>query len=280
MTSPSERILLALDAHECWAGVVVRPALSPVEDIVVHREGGASFGTVAGQQSVAELQDLMTLWAYRLGQLDTWYGVASPLWVGKDSVGFIAFTNDWNQLHNRYNAALNGANNAVTAAKLSFATPNSMIPAQQQYNALTKAMRQCAPPDGCPVVKGDWADLYQRAAAVSASLGIAPPPDAPPQPVATDLDQSVFADTASADVVAQVSGAQSSNTGPLPGWVARKLGGLPPQPGDPTGGLLVWLLEHKTAVLIGGAVVIALPILGPVIISALKTAKGVAALAA
>ena len=262
--TPSERVLLALDAHECWAGVVVRPR---VERTVINR-GVAAFGMIAGQYSVAELQDLITLWAGRMVNLDTWYGVASPVWVAKDNVAFVAFTNDWNALHARYDTALSSANSAVTVAALSVFTPNSAIAAQPQYDALMKAMRQCYPPDGCPTVKGDWADLYARAAAVSPSLGIAAPPDAPAQPVAVDVDQSLFAATTNLDVVAQVTGAQKG--GPLP-------------QGGNTLAFLQWMAAHKTLLLVGGAVIaggIVLSYVAPMVGLLGKSAHGIAALAA
>lgn len=259
--TPAQKVLLALDANDCWPSARAR-----VEDVVFAQKGGATFGTVGGQQSVAELQDLLTLWAGRMQNLDTWYGQASPIWVGKDSTAFISFTNDWNALHARYDAALKGANAAVTAARLSFATPNAMIPAQQQYNGLMKAMRQCAPPDGCPVVKGDWADLYSRAAAVSSFLGIAPPPDAPTQPVAVDLDQSLFAATAPIDIVAQATGAQKA--GPL---------------GPSALSWLAWVGKHKKLLLVGGVVLaggVVLTYVAPALGLAAKGVKGIAALAA
>ena len=161
-------------------------------------------------------------------------------------------------MHARYATALAAAKSAGSSL-----IPDAMNPAQAQFDALSKAMRQCYPPDGCPVAKGDWDDLYNRAAAVSASLGIAPPPDSPPQPVATDVDQSAFAATAPLDVVAQVTGAQKA--GPL------------------NISALQWVLAHKTLLIVGGAVLaggIVLSYVAPMLGLAAKGFKGVAALAA
>jgi len=254
----ADHILLAIDAKEVLTGLRVAER----EDPIVVRHGGPDddFGTVGGQYSVAELQDLLALWQYRMGQLGQAYANASPSWVAKDPSAFIDFTNDWNALQARYAAALKAAQTALGMASYYYVTvPNSLIPANAEYVGLMKAMRQCAPPDGCPVQKGDWADLFARLSAVTQVI------DHPPQPKATDADVQAFKATAQADVVAQVSGAQLA--GPLPASVVTGLQ-------NP----FVWMARHKTA-LVMGAAALAVLVLVPVLLPPLKLLKGAAALA-
>jgi hypothetical protein len=249
----AERILLSLDAHECWGPTRVRTSVVrhvAVEPLVIDR-GVDTFGTVLGQNSLAELQDLLNLWAYRMAQLTKAYGDFSPAWVTRDATGFVDWTNDWTKLQNRYNAAVSAANSAMLTGTLNPLTPNSMIPAGPAYNGLIKAMRQCAPPDGCPVTKGDWADLFTRLTVAAKTFGGAPPVDKPPQPQATDVDVQAFAATAPVDVVAQVTGAQAATTGPLPADLAKSL----QSGGKDTWSLLLWLAEHQRLLIIGGVAI-------------------------
>ena len=263
----ADRILLAIEAREVWDGF---RALSAHEEPfglepVVCSDGGDDFGTIAGSYSVAELQDLIALWQYRMAQLAQSYADASPSWVQKDSKAFIEFTNDWNVLQNRYAAALKDAQAKVGIAAYTLpyvGMPNSVIPAQDEYVGLMKAMRQCAPPDGCPVQKGDWADLWQRLSAITSV------PDHPPQPTATDADLEAFKAGTQADIVAQVTGAQAPTAGPLPAsWVTG------------TGGPLGFLSNHKTAIVLG-LVLVAAAVTIPILAGPLKMLKGAAALAA
>lgn len=281
----ADRILLSLDAYECWAvSEEVRAAMARAEgdvEPVLTGRGAASFGTVAGQQSIAELLDLMNIWAAKMSQLGQSYGSLSPAWVAKDPAAFTDWTNDWNTLQSRYASALSSANSAVTLSKLNVFTPNSLIPAQPQYDALLKALLACAPPDGCPYVKGDFDDLFKRLSAVAITLGAPAVTQNLPQPTATDVDGNLFAATAPVDVVAQVTGAQAATTGPLPVGLVKALQGAP-NLGGPLGALS-WLVNHKTAVLVGvvavGGGIVLLELL-PVLMIPAKAAKGIAALAA
>jgi hypothetical protein len=259
----AERILLRLDAHECWGSKGRSRPPATLDPVVVSRGPPAVFGTVLGAQSIAELQDLISVWTYRMQQLGQAYGDFSPTWVARDSMAFVDWTNDWVRLQNRYSAALKNAQSAVTLSRLSFATPASLIPAQAEFTALAKAMRQCYPPDGCPVVKGDWSDLFDRLTLAAKGAGAQPPADNPPQPVARDVDIQAFAATAPVDVVAQATGAQKG--GPLPLGASG------------------WLSKHKTALVVGGVILaggVALAYLGPMMGLAAKSAKGLAMLTA
>jgi hypothetical protein len=267
----AERILLSLDAYECLPPRV-RQVRASVEPVVVRHSATADFGTtINGLYTVAELQDIMASWAYRMQQLGQAYANISPAWVARDSASYVAWTNDWNALQARYTAALKQAQSAVTTATINVFTPNSLIPAQTEYTGLMKAMRQSYPPDGGPQTKGDFDDLNLRLNAAATLLGTpaaAPVYPAMPQPTATDVAQQVFAAGAPADPVAQFVGAQK--TGPLP---------------NAPGGLswLAWIEKHKVAIVVGGVVIVggifALEII-PLIAIPLKAVKGFAALAA
>jgi len=265
----AERILLSLDAYECLPQRVRQRHVS-VEPVVVRHSATADFGTtVNGLYTVAELQDIMASWAYRMQQLGQAYANISPAWVARDSATYIAWTNDWNAIQTRYNAALKQAQTAVTLASINVLTPNSLIPAQLEYAGLMKAMRQSYPPDGGPQTKGDFDDLNLRLSAAAALLGVQPPQYANmPQPVATDVAQQIFAATAPVDPIAQFTGAQ-------------KAGPLPAAPGGLS--WLAWIEKHKTAIVVGGVVIVGgillLEII-PVIAIPLKAIKGIAALAA
>jgi hypothetical protein len=242
--------------------------------------GGDDFGTTVGNQmSVAELQDAMTLWSTRMSTMTQKFADMSPAWVARDSGGYTAWTNDWNKLQARYKTALDAANSVVLQAKLSVFTPNSAIPAQAEYDGLAKAMRQCYPPDGCPTVASDWADLFNRMTAAAQMLSVPVPTDTVVQPTATDLGQQVFAATAPLDAVAQATGAQEA--GPLPTGLAKALQGAPNLGGG--WAFLSWLVNHKTGVLIGvvtlvgGLIVVQLL---PLLMVPAKIVKGIAAVAA
>jgi hypothetical protein len=254
------RILLQLDAQDIWAEGRVRSSnadavLFGVEPVVV-AGGGDQFGTLAGLITTGELQDAVNLWTYRMKQLAQAYADFSPAWVARDQAGYIAWTNDWTALQTRMSAALADANATFT-----------LTPAQTRYDALAKAARACYPPDGCPVVKGDWSDLFDRLNAAKAASGSPAVVDNPPQPTAVDYDIQAFKATAPVDVVAQVTGAQLS--GPLPG-------------NSPLLGFLKWVTAHEEGILIGGALVIGGVLLVqflPAIMLPFKVGKGIAALA-
>jgi hypothetical protein len=253
--SPAERILLRLDAHDCWAPSARTPAVGPplgVEPVVVRPgEPHDDFGTnIAGLKSISDLQDLMAMWDASMTQLEQAYANAAPAWVARDARGFTDWTNDWTLLKARYSAAVDKAQSAVLMARLVFFTPNSEITAQDEYTALAKAMRQCYPPDGCPVRKGDWQDLYTRLAAAAKATGGPAPVVIKPQPKAKDVDLQVFASTANVDALAQLRGDQAKTTGPLP-----------PD-------LITWLTTHKTGLLIGGIAIVG----GILLISLIPTA--------
>lgn len=290
----AERILLSLDAHECWAGGSRAPAAPPgvlaagalaAEALAIAHPVTDDFGGLLDYKSAGDLRDLVTQAGARRAELDRWYGQASPIWVKTNSKAFVDFTNDRAAFNTRFDAAMQKAQSALTSAKFSVFTPDAMIPMTDQYTALAKAMRQCYPPDGCQVVKGDWQDLFARATAVSPSLKIPPPADKTYQPTAADMGGAVLAYTAPIDVVAQVTGAQSTATGPLPQDAAEAVKKALPEIASSTGdvgNMLLWLATHQRAIVIGAVVVVAgigLVSILPMLMLPAKAAKGIAAAA-
>lgn len=290
----AERILLSLDAHECWGGARLPSggdeAAGAVELPAIRHEVHDAFGGLIDYKSIGDLRDLVAQTQARVAELDRWYGQASPIWVNKNSAAFVAFTNDRVAFRARIDPAMAKAQQALTVAKFSIMTPDALIGATDEYTGIMKAMRQCYPPDGCTIAKGDWVDLFNRAAAVAPSLGIAVPTDKAIQPTAADISSAIFAATSGIDVVAQVTGAQSTATGPLPQGAAeaiKKGGGqlvdaASAGAGD-TFNMLVWLVRHQRELLIGAAVVaggIGLLSIMPMLMLPAKVAKGAALLAA
>lgn len=258
----AEQILLRLEAYECVgsrARVSARTqARQRVEPVVVGG-GAADFGlTLGNNQSVAELQNIMTSWAYRMKQLSDAYTAFAPTWQAKDSTAFTNWLADWIQLNTRYQAALTNAQAAVSNA--SSLMPNSMQSAQAEFDGLMKAMRQSYPPDGGPVTKGDFDDLNSRLSTAGTTVSYANMP----QPAkGSDLTSTIFVATAPLDVVAMATGEQKPK---IPGM-----------------GFVAWLVTHKKAVIVTGAVVVGGILfiqVAPVLMLPFKAAKGLGALAA
>ncbi len=205
----AEKILLRLDAHECWAaGRVHRSRASPeqagVEPVVVH-PSGSTFGlTMLGTPSIADLQNILVNWDIRMRGLEKAYSSFASSWQSRDSAAFIEWTADWTRLKNRYNAAVQNAQGAVSSAKWN-PLPATEISAQSTYDGLARAMRQCYPPDGCPVVKGDWSDLDDR---LTAAMGkaVAYAPMVQPTVAQEGLAGSIYTATTPLDVIAHMQG--------------------------------------------------------------------------
>jgi hypothetical protein len=181
-------------------------AADAADPVVIQHEHSSQFGeTPLGEKSVADLQNVLTNSDTKMKGLAQAYADFSPTWVNRDRQAFVDWTNDWSALQSRYQAAADKANTAITLAKLTI-TPNSMIPAQAEYDGIAKALRQSYPPDGGPQTKGDYQDLYDRlSAARGANVAIAPMV----QPTATDWQQAAYAATAPVDIVAQATGEEA-----------------------------------------------------------------------
>lgn len=208
--------------------------LTALQQVQVSRP--ADFGTIGGKQTVAELKDLLALWNERMNLLQGAFTGFSARWMQADPNGFNDFMNDWVHLNERYQAAVTASNQDLSLAKIN-PLPEDAIVAQTSYDQLSKAMRQCYPPDGCPVQKGDWDDLYARYNAAAQQFGGSLVVDKPPQPTAPDIDQQALATTAPLDVVGMITGQIAPPGGP-PG-------------GTPTTGA-GWLFVGVGAGIVGG----------------------------
>jgi hypothetical protein len=260
----AEQIFLRLDAYEVLGkGVRVsaRSSVSgvsgvfDVEPVVVNR-GDADFGSVGGQMSVTDLNDIRALWAKRMQQLSADFIPTGPKWQARDSAAFTDWKADYVRLQNRYNTALASVKSAGSWTPL----PDSMSPAQSEYDTLSRAMAQNYPPDGAPRAKGDWSDLFARLDAARVAVGLSHSIDAPPQPTGQDFDVQVLKATAPLDIIAQATGAE-----------APQFAGA---------GFLAWLVKHRQAVLIGSIVIVGGIVMFQVVAPALAATKGLAALAA
>lgn len=247
----AERILLTLDAQECWTPRVRRPQVEPV----VTGIGAADFGW-----SGSDLKDAIVNWQKRMSDLAANYAKLSSAWSAQDPAKFTDWTNDWNVLQARYVPALAAAQ-AVANSTFGMGTDAA-------YDALAKAMRVSYPPDGGPVSKGDYDDLYSRLATASRAVGTAPLIATPmTQPTGTDWGMGFYKATAPLDIIAQLTGAEK-----------------PKVPGvDPLANFLAWIIKHRTAIVITAGVTVGgvlLLQLMPVLMMPVKAAKGIAALAA
>lgn len=163
----------------------------------------ADFGTVAGQQTVAEVKDLFNLWDTRMSQMTDGYNKIKSQWMTVNASEHSDWLADFNNLQNRYNKAKGDAQKAISDSGWN-PLPDSMIPMQDGYDNISKAMRQNYPPDGATVQKGDWIDLFDRlnkagseianyksSSGGQGSLVV----DNPPQPTAPDADLQIIQKT-------------------------------------------------------------------------------------
>jgi hypothetical protein len=145
--------------------------------------------TVLGQQTVAELRDLLAAKDYTVRQIEQAYAEFAPSWSSRDAAAATQWKADWTAFRKRYDVARAGAQHAIDFAKL---TPvsDSLLPADSEFQAVLRALKQV---DGT-ITKGDLQDLYSRIS----SAGKAPDVSQTPQPTAPDADLRAYkaADTA------------------------------------------------------------------------------------
>lgn len=132
----------------------------------------SEFGTFLGQQTVAELEDLITAHDNSFQQLDHYFSTTPT----SDS----DLLNDYAALKARYAAARADAEIVITANNFVF-IPASATPAQSQYDEILKALKQSYP--DLIVEKGDLQDIVNRSGINMQAL---------PQPKATDIDQKTY----------------------------------------------------------------------------------------
>jgi hypothetical protein len=130
------------------------------------------FGSIMGQQSIADLKDLITAQDNSIAQLQQHFDQTSD--VDPDLM------NDWNNLKIRYNAAKGDAESVINVNILSV-IPDAATPAQTQYDEILKALKQNYPT--LTVTKGDLQDIFSRFPFDMSPL---------PQPTATDYDLTSY----------------------------------------------------------------------------------------
>ena len=195
--------------------------------------GSPATGLYVSDEDYATLK---TQSAERMRRLGEAYDAFAQKWAASDPAKFADWTSDWKALQARYAAALANAGTF---------TWNST-----SYESLAKAMRQCYPPDGCPVRKGDWNDLFDRLTTATRAAGAAPPTEVPAHLVGQTFGERLFAGSAPLDVLASATGEQARST--ALSWFDKLTG------------------EIKTALIIGGVVVAV--IVGGVIYAVVKVA--------
>src|SRR5271170_5710890 len=106
------------------------------------QNSGVVFGEVAGQKSLADVQDFLTSVRYRMAQMATALGSVNPALV-RDPKAFTALLIDAGNLKTRVSKADAAASAALSANLL---TPLAYTPAQGLYDGLARAFRQNYPP--------------------------------------------------------------------------------------------------------------------------------------
>ena len=145
--------------------------------------------TVLGQQTVAELRDLLAAKDYTVRQIEQAYKDFASTWEKRDASAFTDWTADWHTFRRRYDAARASAQHAIDGAKLN-PLSDSLLPADAEYQGVLHALKQV---DGT-ITRGDLQDLYNRITAA----GKTPDVSQTPQPKAPDEDLRAYkaADTA------------------------------------------------------------------------------------
>jgi hypothetical protein len=250
-------------------------AVAPIEPMAIVHPVVDDFGTgLFGDHSPNDVQDSINLFDARMAALGQSYARLAPAWSQRDLAGMSLWTADWNGLQQRYAAARASAQSATIPIIGAFS-------ANSAYDALLKAVKQCAPPDGCPPSRGDLDDLVMRLVAAG---GQNVSPSRLPTPTSTDLDMAMYTNPAF-----QAAANAGQGAAGVIDDLARTAAGAA---GAAKEGLdfVAWLSSHKTLLLVVGGSVLGLMVLGmvmPYMAIAAKGAravgagaKGVAALAA
>ncbi len=195
----------------------------------------------------------------RMASVTQAYAAMGGKWGASNPAAFADWTADFTALNGRWAQAR--ANAASAIANPAFGA----FQAQSVYDGMLKAIRQCAPPDGCPLTKGDLDDLSAR---LAAAAGASVEPVGPlPQPTSDNAAMAFFKTTAPADIVAQLKGDEAPKLPVVAGWL----------------NFVKWVTDHKVLLLAGGGLIVGgvvLAYVAPTLGLALKGVKGVAALAA
>lgn len=140
--------------------------------------------TILGQQTVAELIDLLKDKDYLVAQLSSAYASHGPI------VSDVSFQADYNSFQQRWTTARSKAQTAIDLAKLNIFVANDMLAAQSEYDGILDALTR----QRGFVQKGDFSDLVQRLSAAGAAPDFSQAPQ-PDQTIDVDLSGYKAADT-------------------------------------------------------------------------------------
>ncbi len=124
--------------------------------------------TIGGNHTVAELRDWIAANDFVVGRIASGWAEIGPAWTAVDPAGAGAFGEQWAALRARYELARAGAEARFLLAKLDLFLPDSLSPAEDQWQAVARALERYP---GGPQSPGDLQDLYARIAAARTQLG-------------------------------------------------------------------------------------------------------------
>jgi hypothetical protein len=141
--------------------------------------------SVLGHHSVGELRDWLVDIDYQTAQIGAAYEAFAPAWQAQDTAAQHEWAGEWKALQARYAAARGKAQAAIFRAKLDVGIPDSLIPVEDEWQAVLHALARTPG----AVAKGDFQDLYTRLVAAQGK-----PVDLSkmPQPTAPDADLNVY----------------------------------------------------------------------------------------
>jgi hypothetical protein len=141
--------------------------------------------TILGQESVAELRDLVAAKDYTFGQIQQAYDAFAAQWKAQDPAGHDDWLSDWRARKAKYLAARVIAATAFARGQAAFVS-ETLVPAPIEYDLVLASLTKDAKSG---VQKGDLQELFDR---LSAARGAQVDLSRTPQPQATDVDLSVY----------------------------------------------------------------------------------------
>lgn len=195
----------------------------------------ADFGTVAGQHTASELQDLLNAKDHDLAELDRIQTDFLSKWQAKDAAAAGDWSKDWAALQGRYKAARAKAVAAITTANAPAVNPILGLAATESaWGSVISALKQAGDPG--PMTKGDLQDLANRLSDAGSALNFETPT---PQPQAPDADLNTLNALAKADIAGVLTGENKNATAQKIAIGLGIAGGV---------GLALWLLHVWTKV--------------------------------
>ena len=141
--------------------------------------------TVLGHHTVGELRDWLAAIDYEAAQVASAYAAFASTWQAQDAPAHHEWAAEWKSLQARYGVARARAQGAIMRAQLEIAIPDSVIPVEDEWQAVLHALSKTPG----TTTKSDFQDLYNRLVAAQGK-----PIDMSkiPQPTAVDADLSAY----------------------------------------------------------------------------------------